>query len=95
MGKVINTRKKAIISFLIFAASIIKYVLVNVMEVIPPYGSMNRSISWTIMLPLMIIGIVLSILVISGNIRSRKVNLIDIALSLPILLFTIYFFLIK
>jgi len=90
-----KNRKKAVISFIIFIICLTKYVLVNLYEVIPRYGSTSRDITWFIILPAVIIGLILSISVISENFKSNRKNLINILLVLPMLFFIFYFFVIK
>lgn len=90
----ISLRSLSIISFVIFLANVIKYFLINVYQLIHPYSSMNRLVSY-IMLPIIFIGLLFSIIVLFKNIFYSKRNIINIFLSIPLIVFVIYFFFIK
>ena len=95
MERISKSRKKAVITFLIFIVCIAKYILVNLFEVIPRYGSTSRNITWFIIVPALIIGLILSISVIREDFKLKRKNWINLILSLPILIFIFYFFVIK
>lgn len=88
--------KKAVISFILFLIILIKDILVSYLELIPHRSSINRLLSWFIILPLTIIGITLSVQVIVGsflqwkNANRRLINT-NFILSTPILLYVLYF----
>ena len=86
--------KKSIISFVIFLFCILKYYFFNVIELYPKYGNVNRFVSWIVIMPLILIGLILSLKVIINTYKSNesKANILNIILVLPLLLFIIYFF---
>lgn len=88
-------KKKPLIVFLIFIVALIKYILINHLELIHPYGKLSGLISWCIILPLFIWGSYLVIIVLKNVLTNKKMNIIDILLILPFILFFTYFFLIK
>lgn len=87
---------KALLSFIIFVLIITKDILVAY-NIIPVRSLMNRQISYFVVLPLWIVGMVLSVWVMSEfflvrrNLKKTIAN-INFWLALPILLDTIYFF---
>lgn len=84
---------KSIISFSIFIVCVIKYILVNKLEIIAKYGSSNRLISWAFILPLSIVGLFFSMWVIKKfrNTLFKKDGFINVILTLPMILSWIYF----
>ena len=90
----INDRLLAIISFIIFLVNMTKYYLINVEQLIYPYSPTNRLISY-IMLPVIFIGMLLSLIVVFKNVFYSKKNIINILLSIPLIGFVVYFFFIK
>ena len=92
----ISHRKKALISFLIFIVIVTKDVLVSDFHVIPERSMLNRSISWFVILPISIMGVIFSIQVIKGFFFNRagkktsKINL-NLILALPCLLYVLYY----
>jgi hypothetical protein len=89
----INLKYFAVASFSIFIINMFKYYLINIKNLLSPYGSENRLIS-LIMLPIIGIGMCMSIFVLFKTFKS-KINLINIVLSIPLIIFFIYFFFIK
>lgn len=88
---------KALLSFIIFVLIITKEVLVNYYHVIPVRSLLNRQISYFVILPLWLIGLVLSIWVmielsLSHRNIKRFVANINFWLALPILIDVGYFF---
>lgn len=89
-------RHKAILSFVIFLIVIVKDVLVSYLELIPERSKANRTISWFVILPLAIVGVILSIQVIKEaylmKVKNNKRLLgFNIYLSLPMLVWLLYF----
>jgi hypothetical protein len=90
-----RVNKKAVISFIIFIIAILKDILVSGLKIIPERGILNRSISWYFILPIIIVGTILSVIMIAENYKKKKneggiffdINLI---LSLPTLLCFMY-----
>ena len=62
---------KALISFTIFIIAIIKDILVSWLEVIPVRGVTNKLISYFFIMPILIIGLILSIQVIRENYKQK------------------------
>lgn len=87
----INTRILAIISFSIFLINILKYYFINILHLLYPYSSENRLFSY-LMLPIIVLGLIFSIIAIFIGIKSIRKNLLNIILSIPLILFFIYFF---
>jgi len=90
----LNDRLFSILSFVIFLINTIKYYLINLEQIIYPYSSTNRLISF-VMLPIIFVGVILSFITLMKNIFSGHRNIINILLSLPLVLFVIYFFFVK
>ncbi|MBX3241947.1 MAG: hypothetical protein KIT80_13245 [Chitinophagaceae bacterium] len=89
-----RTVLKANLSFIFFIVIVIKDVLVSVFKVIPERSPANRLISWFIIVPLTVIGIIFSIQVIKTSFLQRKNKPIinkNVILSLPILFLGLYF----
>ena len=84
-----RNEKRAIMSFAIFLLCVVKYFIFNYTDIFPKYGDINRIISWIIVIPLMCIGLILSI-----NVIFTSKKLLDILLSIPIILLIIYVFVI-
>ena len=94
--KLRGLKTKAVLAFACFVIIVIKEILINYLELIPPRSILNRSISWFGVLPLMVIGVIMAVLVTHDNIvKSRKMGKrtfdINLLLCLPILLFFLYF----
>lgn len=90
----INDRLLAIISFVIFLVNMTKYYLINMEQLMYPYSPTNRLISY-IMLPIIFVGMLLSLIILFKNIFYSKKNIINIFLSIPLIGFVVYFFFIK
>ena len=93
----IQLNKKALASCSIFIIVIIKDVLVSYFKIIPERGVTNRLVSWFFILPLIIIGGVLSLQVIRENYlqnknRGEALFNINFIFSLPALIYFLYFF---
>jgi hypothetical protein len=91
------TKQKALISFITFIIAVLKYVFINKLETVNPYGPINSKISWYLILPLMMVGIFLSLWVIRDNYYSRMKNkqrFIDLnfLMALPIIIFFVNMF---
>lgn len=87
--------KKAFISFVIFCIITIKDILVSDLELIPIRSPTNRVISWFIILPITIIGCILSLQSIykaylNQTGRTLNKNYLNIFLALPILIYLVY-----
>jgi hypothetical protein len=87
---------KAIASFVIFVIIVTKDILVSCFHVIAERSRMNRTISWFIILPLAVIGVLLSILIIREKYfqkAARKNRFIDanLLLALPNIIYVGYF----
>lgn len=91
MEKVTNNKFLSIVSFVIFLIGILKYYLINIREIIHPYSPLNRTISWMIF-PFVIMGILISLFVIFKEIKSTKASFVNILLSIPLIVYFIYFF---
>ncbi len=95
-----NNMRKEIIelssigSIIIFLVCMIKLVLINWFELLPIYGSTNRFISWFILLPLILIGVVLSIRVIKNYlpVSEKAFKSYNVILIIPLLLYSSYLF---
>jgi len=90
----INIRNFAILSFLIFLLNFSAFIFIDVLELIKPYSSFNKKISFFVLFPLNIIGILISFAVIIKN-TLNKGKLIYSLLCLPLLLILFYFFFLK
>ena len=92
-----QVNKNAIISFIIFIIVVLKDILVSFLEIIPERSPANRLISWLFILPLIIIGAVLSVKIIRESYLKKKnegkqlLN-INLILSLPALFCFLYVF---
>ena len=86
--------KKSIISLVIFLICILKYYLFNIIEIYPKYGNINRLVSWVLIMPLILTGLILSLKVIFNTFKNNdvKANILNIILVFPLLLFILYFF---
>jgi len=89
--------RNALISFIIFIIILAKYILVNRVQIISPYGPGNRIISYLIILPLMLIGTFLSLRVIKKNYLTstnsdKPFFDIYLILSIPCLFWFLYIF---
>ncbi len=91
----IKIRKQSIIVLSIFFVCALKYYLINILNVIPQYGSTSRLISWLVILPLTIIGIILSIIVIIEALKNIKERFLYLIIIMPFILYFIYFFIWK
>jgi len=96
---VIGQINKAIISLLIFFVIFTKDYLVSYLHIIPERSPLNRSISWFLILPLSILGVIFSIQIIRSKILERKNEMksvfdLNFILSLPCLLYVLYWILI-
>jgi len=93
----IQLNKKAIISFCIFIAIVVKDILVGYLQVIPERSPANRLISWFFIIPIMIIGVVLSLqtireIYLQSKYGGKSLFNINLFLSLPVLLCFLYVF---
>lgn len=89
---------KALLSFIIFILIITKDLLVEY-NIIPVRSLLNRQLSYFVVLPLWIIGMILSVWVMVELFLVRRglkkvIANINFWLALPILLDTIYFFIV-
>lgn len=94
-----NINRKALVSFIIFCIVLTKDILVSDLKLIPVRSPTNRLISWFIVLPITIIGIIYSIQFIKNryfrNVKANNHHIdINIFLALPILLYVLYVLLI-
>ena len=99
MEKVISIKNRkisvnSIISFFIFFICMLKHYFINILELVPKYGNINRMIGFLLILPLTIFGFVISAVVIFNNFKRLKSDfrIIEIILILPLLFFIYYFF---
>jgi hypothetical protein len=92
----VGLNKKAIASFVIFIIVFLKDILVSGMQIIPVRSPLNRAISWLVIAPGALIGVVLSIQVIrAGYLRKKNggSRLFDIStiFALPLLIYVSFF----
>ncbi len=92
MDKLCKIKYQSMIVLAIFLICILKYYLINIVEIIPVYGKGNRQISWLVILPLTIIGLILSINVIFNTIKNFRENFLYLVLVIPFILYFVYFF---
>ncbi len=92
MEKIIKIKIQSIVVFVIFLICTLRYYLINVFDLLPIYGKGNKLISWLIILPLTIIGLILSINVIFNTIKNFRENFLYLVLVIPFLLYFVYFF---
>ncbi len=90
----INDKLLSILSFVIFLINMIKYYLINVEQLIYSYSPQNGLMS-LILFPIIIIGLIFSLIVIVKNIFYNKRSILNVILSMPLIIFFIYFFFIK
>ena len=90
----INDRLLSIISFVIFTINTLRYFLINEAQVINPYSLFNRVLG-DVMLPVILLGFLISIFILVKNILTKKKSLLNIIFSIPLIGFVIYFFFIK
>ncbi len=88
---------KSIFSFVIFLLVLLKDFIVSYLDLIPERSRTNRTISWFIILPLVVVGVVFSLQVIKEIYlakSSKKDRFLDLTfyLSLPMLIMILYFF---
>ena len=88
MGKIF----RPIVSFSIFTICILKYFLINILELVPKYGDINRIISWVFFLPLTIVGFIISMIILIKSIKKLKSKWLDILLILRMIFYVYYFF---
>jgi hypothetical protein len=91
-----TTRHKAILSFVIFMIIIVKDILVSYLDIVPERSKVNRTISWFIILPLAIVGFILSVQVIKelylAKVKTHKRFLnLNLYLSVPMMFWFLYF----
>jgi hypothetical protein len=87
--------KKAFISFIFFCIIVLKDFLIGDLKIIPIRSPTNRMISWFVILPIFIIGLIFSIqffynLYFNRIILPRNRRVLNIFFALPILLYIIY-----
>ena len=83
----------AAIVLIVFLVILAKDIFINELKYINPYTPTNRIISWFIILPLTLIGTILSVKVLTllpASIKAKLVSL-DLYLVLPFLLYIGYF----
>ncbi len=90
----INIKNLAILSFVIFLLNFSTYIFIDVLGLINPYSSFNKRISFFVLFPLNVIGILISLTVIIKN-TLNKGKFIYSLLCLPLLLLLFYFFFLK
>jgi hypothetical protein len=88
----IKIKNQSIIVLTIFLVCTLKYYLISILNVIPQYGSSSRLISWLVVLPLTLIGIILSISVIIGSLKNIKERFVYLIIIMPFILYFVYFF---
>ena len=88
MGKIV----RPIVSLSIFTICILKYFLINILELVPKYGDINRVISWVFIFPLTIVGLIISMIILIKSIKNLKSKWLDILLILPMILYVYYIF---
>lgn len=91
MEKIVNPK----ITILIFFICILKYYLINILEVVSNYGDIHRLISWVLILPLTIIGFLISLFIIFKSLRNLKENFLSFLMALPMIFYVFYFFVYK
>jgi hypothetical protein len=84
--------RTAIISFVIFLIIGTKVILINRFGLFNPYGRENRLISWFLIMPLVIVGLLLSVSSIKKQWTSKG-NILNVNtfLVLPMLLYSLWF----
>lgn len=92
MEKVSKIRKQSLIVLLIFFICILKYYFVNILAVVPIYGSGNRLLSWIFILPITIVGLLICFNIIFKSIKDIKNNYIDLIIILPFIIYFLYIF---
>lgn len=90
----INIKNLAILSFIIFLLNFSAFIFIDILKLINPYSLFNKRISFFVLFPLNIIGILISFTVIIKNIFNKG-KLIYSLLCLPLLLILFYFFFLK
>lgn len=90
----INIKNLAILSFIIFLLNFSAFIFIDVLEWISPYSSFNKKISFFVLFPLNIIGILISFFVIIKN-TLNKGSFITSILCFPLLIILFYFFFLK
>jgi hypothetical protein len=90
-----NINRKALVSFIIFCIVLAKDILVSDLKIILVRSPLNRAISWFIILPITVIGIIYSIQFIrkcyfkNSKVNNRQLD-VNTFLALPILLYVLY-----
>ena len=92
MEKMIKIKNQSIIVLTILLVCTLKDYLINILNDIPQYGSSSRLISWLVVLPLTLIGIILSISVIIGSLKNIKERFVYLIIIMPFILYFVYFF---
>jgi hypothetical protein len=85
-----NINRKALMSFIIFCIVLTKDILVSDIKIIPVRSPLNRAISWFIILPITIIGIIYSIQYIKNRCYKNTKLDINIFFALPLLVYVLY-----
>jgi len=89
-------KAKAITSFIIFIIVFLKDILVSWYHLIPARSRLNREITWFFILPVSLIGVVLTIIVVRSAYLRKKTESkpffdINVLLALPLLLYISFF----
>lgn len=90
----LNIKILAVLSFIIFLLNFLTFIFIDVLKLLSHYGSFNKIISFYVLFPLNIIGILISFIVIIMN-TINKGKFIYTLLSIPLLLLLFYFFFLK
>lgn len=83
---------KAIISFVIFILVLLKDILVGWCHLIPGRSRLNRDLSWFFIIPISLIGVILSVnLIIDAYVKKKKEGErffdINVLFALPLLMY--------
>jgi hypothetical protein len=98
--KYMRLDKKAVLSFFVFVVVFLKDILVSGFTIIPERGSLNGIISYLFILPMSLIGLLLSINVIWDGFKSKRENNIhffnkNVMLALPLLVYVLFFIILE
>ena len=90
-----SLHKKALLSFAIFIIVIFKYLIINILGVIPQYSNIHRIIATVVILPLLITGAFFSVFEIRDSYRQHSTALelytdLNVIISLPALCVFLY-----
>jgi hypothetical protein len=90
-----DINKKVLVSFIFFCIIFIKDILISDLKIIPIRSPTNRMLSWFVILPIFIVGLLFSIQYLYKTfLRNRDFNdnkkYINVLLAIPMILYLIY-----